>query len=182
MLEISDLTYRIAGRTLFDGASAFIADGWKVGLVGRNGSGKSTLLKLIREESAGGAGSIRIGRNARMGFVAQEVAPTDENLLDVVLSADAERAALMAEAETAEDPERIGEIYTRLADIDAYSAEARARSACEKPRPACCSPPPTCSSWTSRQIISTWKAPPGWKSTSGATRTPCWWSATTGKC
>ncbi|HKX08664.1 MAG TPA: ATP-binding cassette domain-containing protein, partial [Stellaceae bacterium] len=44
MLTIRDLTYRIAGRTLIDGASAQINAGWKVGLVGRNGAGKSTLL------------------------------------------------------------------------------------------------------------------------------------------
>jgi ATP-binding cassette subfamily F protein 3 len=130
MLQINDLTFRIDGRPLFQQASAQIADGWKVGLVGRNGTGKSTLLKLIREEIARGEGrrdgTIRINRGARMGFVAQEVAPTADSLLDVVLAADLERTALMKEAETAEDPMRIGEIYTRLADIDAYSAEARA--------------------------------------------------------
>jgi ATP-binding cassette subfamily F protein 3 len=127
MLQITDLTFRIEGRALFENASAQIADGWKVGLVGRNGTGKSTLLRLIREEiAAGGDGTIRINRGARMGFVAQEAAATDETLMDVVLAADTERAALMAEAETAEDGERIGEIHTRLADIDAWSAEARA--------------------------------------------------------
>ncbi|MET0545114.1 MAG: ABC-F family ATP-binding cassette domain-containing protein [Caulobacterales bacterium] len=126
MLEISDLTYRIAGRPLFDGATAFIADGWKVGLVGRNGTGKSTLLKLIKDEVGKAGSSIRITRGARMGFVAQEVAPADDKLLDVVLAADEERAALLLEAETAQDPHRIADIYTRLSDIDAYSAEARA--------------------------------------------------------
>jgi ATP-binding cassette subfamily F protein 3 len=130
MLQINDLTFRIDGRPLFQQASAQIADGWKVGLVGRNGTGKSTLLRLIREDLAKGEGrrdgTIRINRGARMGFVAQEVAPSDETLLDVVLASDVERTALMKEAETAEDPMRIGEIYTRLADIDAYSAEARA--------------------------------------------------------
>ena len=130
MLQINDLTFRIDGRPLFQQASAQIADGWKVGLVGRNGTGKSTLLRLIREDLANGEGrrdgTIRINRGARMGFVAQEVAPSDETLLDVVLASDVERTALMKEAETAEDPMRIGEIYTRLADIDAYSAEARA--------------------------------------------------------
>src|SRR6185295_11555735 len=50
MLQIIDLTFRIDGRPLFEGASAQIADGWKVGLVGRNGTGKSTLLRIIREE------------------------------------------------------------------------------------------------------------------------------------
>jgi ATP-binding cassette, subfamily F, member 3 len=126
MLEIADLTYRIAGRALFDGATAFIADGWKVGLVGRNGTGKSTLLKLIREEAGKPGGSIRTRRGARLGFVAQEVAASDEILLDVVLSADEELTALNAEAETAHDPDRIADIHMRLAEIDAYSATARA--------------------------------------------------------
>jgi ATP-binding cassette subfamily F protein 3 len=126
MLLINDLSFRIEGRPLFEGASAQIADGWKVGLVGRNGTGKSTLLRLIREDVQRGEGSIRISRGSRLGFVAQEVAATDESLLDVVLKADEERHALMHEANTTEDPMRIGEIHARLADIDAWSAEARA--------------------------------------------------------
>jgi ATP-binding cassette subfamily F protein 3 len=126
MLQITDLTYRLARRVLFDGASAVISDGWKVGLVGKNGSGKSTLLKLIQDAASNSDGSIRLKRGARMGFVAQEIAATEDPMLDVVLAADHERASLMAEAETATDPMRIGEIHTRLADIDAYSAEARA--------------------------------------------------------
>ena len=48
MLTISGLTYRIGGRILLDQASAQVAEGSKVGLVGRNGAGKSTLLDLIR--------------------------------------------------------------------------------------------------------------------------------------
>ena len=129
MLTINDLTFRIDGRALFEGASAQVADGWKVGLVGRNGTGKSTLLRIMREEIAkedGGDGSIRINRGAKMGFVAQEVAANDQTLLDVVLDADIERASLMREADTCEDPDRIGEIHMRLADIDAWSGEARA--------------------------------------------------------
>src|SRR5690606_26233808 len=132
MLQINDLTFRIDGRPLFEGASAQIADGWKVGLVGRNGTGKSTLLRIIREEvareeaSGRGDGSVRINRGAKLGFVAQEVPANDQTLLDVVLAADVERASLMAEAETSEDPMRIGDIHARLADIDAWSGEARA--------------------------------------------------------
>jgi ATP-binding cassette subfamily F protein 3 len=126
MLQIQDLTHRLARRVLFDGANAVISDGWKVGLVGRNGSGKSTLLRLIREEVDKPDGAIRLKRGARMGFVAQEVPAVDEPLMDLVLAADVERAALLAEAETATDPERIGDIHLRLADIDAHMAEARA--------------------------------------------------------
>ncbi len=43
-----------------------------------------------------------------------------------MLKADVERAALLAEEQTATDPHRIAEIHMRLADIDAHSAESRA--------------------------------------------------------
>ena len=128
MLTITELDYRVEARPLFEGASAQIAAGWKVGLIGRNGTGKSTLLRLIREEVAHPSrdAAIRLNQGARLGWVAQEVAPSDETILDVVLACDEERAALMAEAETASDPARIADIHTRLGDIDAWSAEARA--------------------------------------------------------
>jgi ATP-binding cassette subfamily F protein 3 len=128
MLEIADLTYRIAGRALLEGASAQIAAGWKVGVVGRNGAGKSTLMRLVQEEGPTGRGAIRLQNGARLGFVAQEVAATDTALIEAVLAADRERASLLAEAETAEDPDRIAAIHMRLADIDAYTAESRAAS------------------------------------------------------
>jgi len=128
MLTITNLDFQVEARPLFESASAQISSGWKVGLVGRNGTGKSTLLRLIREdvERPTSDASIRLNTGARLGWVAQEVAPSDETILDVVLAADKERHALMQESETATDPNRIGEIHERLMDIDAWSAEARA--------------------------------------------------------
>ncbi len=126
MLRIENISYAVAGRPLIEGASAVIPDGHKVGLVGRNGTGKTTLFRLIRGELALESGEIRLPKGARIGGVAQEVPSSDVSLLDTVLAADTERAALMAEHTT--DPTRIAEIQTRLADIDAWSAEARASS------------------------------------------------------
>ncbi|MCA0928739.1 ABC-F family ATP-binding cassette domain-containing protein [Ruegeria profundi] len=128
MLRIEDITYAVEGRPLFDGASATIPDGHKVGLVGRNGTGKTTLFRLIRGELALESGNIALPKRARIGGVAQEVPSSDVSLINTVLAADTERSSLMTEAETAEDPTRIAEIQTRLADIDAWSAEARAAS------------------------------------------------------
>lgn len=126
MLRISDIGYAIEGRPLFEGASATIPDGHKVGLVGRNGTGKTTLFRLIRSELSLEAGDISINRGARIGGVAQEVPGSEISLVDTVLAADEERAALLAEAETATDPDRIATVQTRLQDIDAWSGEARA--------------------------------------------------------
>lgn len=126
MLEIDNLTHRIAGRVLFEDASTFIAEGWKVGLIGRNGSGKTTLLRLIQDEAGEAGSSVRIRRGAKLGFVAQEMPATATPLLEAVIAADAELSALLAEAETASDPRRIADIHLRLGELDAYSAEARA--------------------------------------------------------
>ncbi len=128
MLRISDITYSVEGRPLFEGASATIPTGHKVGLVGANGAGKTTLFRLIRGELALEGGAITLPSRAKIGGVAQEVPSSSVSLLDTVLAADEERAALMAEADHATDPHRIAEIQHRLADIDAWSAEARASS------------------------------------------------------
>jgi len=128
MLRIQDITYAVEGRPLIEGASATIPTGHKVGLVGRNGTGKTTLFRLIRGELALESGTISLPSRARIGGVAQEAPASDVSLINTVLAADTERAALMAEAETATDGARIAEIQTRLADIDAWSAEARASS------------------------------------------------------
>jgi ATPase subunit of ABC transporter with duplicated ATPase domains len=126
MLRIENIVFSVEGRPLFAGASATILAGHKVGLVGRNGAGKTTLFRLIRGELALEGGSIARPPRTRIGGVAQEVPSSDTTLLDTVMAADTERAALMAEAETATEAGRIAEIQTRLADIDAWSAEGRA--------------------------------------------------------
>jgi ATP-binding cassette subfamily F protein 3 len=126
MLHINDLSYRIQGRPLFEHATAGIPDGHKVGLVGRNGTGKTTLLRLIAGEIHPDEGSIGFPKNATIAHVSQEAPGGPETLLETVLAAHSELAALSAEAEIADDPHRIGEIHTRLSDIDAHSAPARA--------------------------------------------------------
>ncbi len=126
MLTITDLSLRVAGRLLLDHASLSLPTGAKAGLVGRNGTGKTTLFKAITGDLPSETGSVFIPRNTRIGQVAQEAPGTEEPLIEIVLKADLERAALLEEETTATDPERIAEIHIRLADIDAHSAEARA--------------------------------------------------------
>ncbi|PRD50997.1 ABC-F family ATP-binding cassette domain-containing protein [Phyllobacterium myrsinacearum] len=126
MLILNDISVRMAGRLLIDHANLNLPSGTKAGLVGRNGAGKSTLFKVITGEMPAETGDFFLPKNIRIGQVAQEAPGTEDSLLEIVLAADQERTALLAEAETATDPHRIAEIHIRLVDIDAHSAEARA--------------------------------------------------------
>ena len=125
MLQIDALTFNAWGRRFFDRASVTLPNPSKVGLVGRNGVGKSTLFKLIKGELQPDGGELGVPRAARMATVDQEHPATPDSLLDTILAADAERAALLASLETA-DPEHMGEIWSRLMEIDADTAPARA--------------------------------------------------------
>ncbi|NOC13844.1 ATP-binding cassette domain-containing protein, partial [Roseobacter sp. HKCCD8309] len=91
MLQVSNLTYRIAGRLLIDNASVTLPSGAKTGLVGRNGVGKSTLFKLLCHELSPESGDVLMPKQARIGQVAQEAPGTQDTLLEVVLAADKER-------------------------------------------------------------------------------------------
>ncbi|MET0905498.1 MAG: ABC-F family ATP-binding cassette domain-containing protein [Tardiphaga sp.] len=126
MLSLTDITVRIAGRLLIDQSTVQIGPTARVGFVGRNGVGKSTLFHAIRGDLSLEGGSISMPPRWRIGSLAQEAPDGPESLITVVLKADVERHALLTEAETATDPNRIADIQTRLVDIDAHSAPARA--------------------------------------------------------
>jgi ATP-binding cassette subfamily F protein 3 len=126
MLAIDNIVVRIAGREILSGATANLPAGRRIGLVGRNGAGKSTLFKVILGQLQPDDGQVSWPNVWRVGAVAQEAPGTDVSLIDTVLEADAERTRLLAEAEHESDGHRLGDIYSRLDAIDAYTAPARA--------------------------------------------------------
>ncbi|RXR29768.1 ABC-F family ATP-binding cassette domain-containing protein [Sphingobium fluviale] len=126
MLSFNDITVRLGGRTILDRATAALPPRSRVGLIGRNGAGKSTLMKAIIRQIEPDGGSIEMPRGTRLGYIAQEAPSGSATPFETVLAADTERAALLAESETCEDPDRLGDVHDRLIAIDAYSAPARA--------------------------------------------------------
>src|SRR3569623_175025 len=118
MLQIDRLTFNAWGRRFFDEATVTLPVGAKVGVVGPNGVGKTTLFKVITGQFTPDGGEIVLPKDAKIATVDQEHPATPVPLLDTVLAADVERESLTRELETA-PPERLGEIYGRLSDIQA---------------------------------------------------------------
>ncbi len=126
MLNISNITVRLGGRTIIDDASVNLPPRGRIGLIGRNGAGKSTLVRVIAGMLEPDGGAVSMPRNSRLGYIAQEAPSGDTTPFETVLAADTERAALMVESEISSDPHRLGEIHERLIAIDAHSAPSRA--------------------------------------------------------
>ena len=128
MLNINGITVRLGGRMILDRASATLPPKSRVGLIGRNGAGKSTLMKVMIGQLEPDDGEIEMPKKTRIGYLQQEAPHGQTTPIETVLEADKERAALLIESETCEDPDRLGEVYERLMAIDAYTAPARAAS------------------------------------------------------
>ncbi len=71
VLELCGLGLSIEGRTLVHDLDLFVTQGERIGVVGRNGTGKTTLLRAIVGERAPDAGSVVVGRNARIAYFDQ---------------------------------------------------------------------------------------------------------------
>jgi len=104
MLSIQNITYRVGGRTLLDNVSVNIRPGgaWAGG---PQWCRKSTLFRLSPATSRADGGDISFIKGASLGMVRQDLPDDETTILDVVLNGDTERTALLAEAETVEDPE-----------------------------------------------------------------------------
>ena len=81
MLRIEGLTKSYGARTLLAGVSLHVHPGDRVGLVGRNGEGKTTLLRLLAGIEQPDDGRIVLRRDARLGYLRQEVDPTSDRPL-----------------------------------------------------------------------------------------------------
>jgi len=136
----SGVELRAGARLLLDDASFQVAEGDRIGLVGRNGAGKTTLARVLAGQAQPAAGTVR--HTGSVGYLPQDPRTGDLDVLalDRVLSARGldELRAQMRAAEAAmsgRDPDsaqkairRYGRLSDRLAVLGGYAAEAQAAS------------------------------------------------------
>ncbi len=119
-------------KPLLEQVDITLNPGDKIGLIGANGAGKSSLFAMLRGELHPDQGEIDFPAKWRMAYVAQETPPLERAALDYAIDGDItlrkleeELARLESEPATTENGIAIGEIYSALADADAYTVQSR---------------------------------------------------------
>ena len=72
LADVDGVTASRPDRPLFSALSVTVQTGDRLGVVGPNGSGKSTLLRLISGVDPPESGTVRRGRNVRVGYLPQQ--------------------------------------------------------------------------------------------------------------
>ena len=71
LVDLERVAARRPDRPLFEDLSLTVRTGDRLGVVGRNGTGKSTLLRVLAGANRPEEGTVRQGREVRVGFLAQ---------------------------------------------------------------------------------------------------------------
>lgn len=89
MIDITNLSYFLGDRALYDEASLFIGPKDKIGLIGLNGTGKSTLLKMMVGDMQPTSGKIQKSKDTTIGFLNQDLLSfqTEDSILSVAMTA-----------------------------------------------------------------------------------------------
>lgn len=143
MLSISNLSYFIGGRALYENANLHIKPKDKIGLVGQNGTGKSTLLKIIHGDYLPTTGEVQKAKDCTIGFLNQDLLSyqSDDSILDVALAAFKETLAIQDEIDqvlklmetdySEEVINRLAHLQDRFESNEGYTIKAKAEEVLE---------------------------------------------------
>lgn len=129
-LHLTKFDISMGSRVLITDGEITLLYGRRYGLVGRNGMGKTTLLRAIADRELAG-----IPAHLQILHVEQEAVGNDLTVLESVLEADVERAALVKEEKMLTEASKNGDasadarlvaVYAKLVEIEADKAQARA--------------------------------------------------------
>lgn len=71
ILSCNHISKAYGVETILDDCSFFVNEGEKAAIVGNNGAGKSTIMKIIMGELSADNGSVTVGKNKTIGYLAQ---------------------------------------------------------------------------------------------------------------
>ncbi|MDP4904891.1 MAG: ABC-F family ATP-binding cassette domain-containing protein [Algoriphagus sp.] len=143
MLSISNLSYFIGGRALYENANLHIKPKDKIGLVGQNGTGKSTLLKIIHGDYLPTTGEVQKAKDCTIGFLNQDLLSyqSDDSILNVALAAFKETLAIQEEIDqvlklmetdySEEVINRLAHLQDRFESNEGYTIKAKAEEVLE---------------------------------------------------
>ena len=143
MVSVSNISYFIGGRPLYENASMFVKPKDKIGLIGLNGRGKSTLLKIINGELKLDAGTISMSGDCTVGFLNQDLLSyqTEDSILTVAMGAFKEVVEIerqiealikKLEAEYAEElVEKLSKLQETYDHLDGYTIQSKAEEVLE---------------------------------------------------
>lgn len=90
LVSLEDLSIGFRGPPLFDGVSARIENGQKIGLLGRNGAGKTTLMRMLAGQVTPDHGAVSMAPGATVARLSQDVPRGDQgSVFSVVLEGQA---------------------------------------------------------------------------------------------
>jgi len=130
MIILSNISKAYGPKTLFSEVSLRFVRGEKLGLVGPNGAGKTTLFSIILGDQDSDQGKVEIEKGKKIGFLAQESAPTgDESVLELATSISPELAQIQKNLRLHPDPEDPIRIHAleEFAEHEGFTLEARAK-------------------------------------------------------
>ncbi|GIL21717.1 MAG: ABC transporter ATP-binding protein [Bacteroidota bacterium] len=143
MISISNISYYIGGRPLYENASMFIRPNDKIGLIGLNGRGKSTLLKIINGDLSVNSGSISKAKDCTLGFLNQDLLSyqSEDAILTVAMEAfkeavdtqrQIEKILHKLETEYSDDlVDKLTKLQEKFEHLDGYTMQAKAEEVLE---------------------------------------------------
>ncbi|WP_025764911.1 ABC-F family ATP-binding cassette domain-containing protein [Dyadobacter tibetensis] len=143
MIAITNLSYFLGDRALYDSASLHIKPKQKIGLIGLNGTGKSTLLRMINGEFQPDEGNISMSGDCTIGFLNQDLLSyqTDDSILSVAMQAFERQNELQAQIDNIlhemeenyrdELVDRLARVQDEFDALDGYSVQSKAEAILE---------------------------------------------------
>lgn len=143
MISITNLSYYLGSRALYENASLHIKPNQKIGLIGLNGTGKSTLLRLIIGEFQPDGGVISKAGDVTIGFLNQDLLSyqTDDSILSVAMQAFERQNVLQQRIDellhqmetnyTDDLVDKLGKAQEEFESLDGYTIQSRAEEILE---------------------------------------------------